>query len=99
MGFARYKNRSAYCAVIAEVEVGQALRVKRVVAASTASVYGMAERFPTPEDHHPYGNRTWYGASKVMLEGLLRACQAAMKRAKKNGKDAIITAEAGDFSG
>jgi diguanylate cyclase (GGDEF)-like protein/PAS domain S-box-containing protein len=35
----------------------------------------------------------------LALEGLLRACQAAMKRAKKNGKDAIITAEAGDFSG
>ena len=32
------------------------------------------------------------------LEGLLRACAAAMKRAKKNGKDAIVTAEAGDFS-
>lgn len=47
--------------------------VARVVAASTASVYGMAERFPTPEDHHPYSNRTWYGASKVMLEGLLRS--------------------------
>jgi nicotinate dehydrogenase subunit B len=36
MGFARYKNRSAYCAVIAEVEVGEALRVKRVVAAVDA---------------------------------------------------------------
>jgi UDP-glucose 4-epimerase len=44
-----------------------------VVAASTASVYGMAERFPTAEDHHPYNNRTWYGAAKVMLEGLLRS--------------------------
>ena len=29
--------------------------------------------FPTREDHHPYNNRTWYGASKVMLEGLLRS--------------------------
>ncbi len=36
MGFARYKNRSAYCAVIAAVEVGEALRVKRVVAAIDA---------------------------------------------------------------
>jgi UDP-glucose 4-epimerase len=44
-----------------------------VIAASTASVYGLAETFPTTEDHHPYGNRTWYGASKVMLEGLLRS--------------------------
>jgi nicotinate dehydrogenase subunit B len=36
IGFARYKNRSAYCAVIAEVEVGEALRVRRVVAAVDA---------------------------------------------------------------
>ena len=36
MAFARYKNRSAYCAVIAEVEVGKTLRVKRVVAAVDA---------------------------------------------------------------
>jgi PleD family two-component response regulator len=34
----------------------------------------------------------------LALEGLLKACQTAMKRAKKNGKDAIVTAEAGDFS-
>jgi len=34
----------------------------------------------------------------LALEGLLKACQAAMKRAKKNGKDAIVTAEAADFS-
>lgn len=47
--------------------------VKRVVAASSASVYGMADRFPTGEDHHPYHNRTLYGASKVFLEGLLRS--------------------------
>jgi UDP-glucose 4-epimerase len=55
------------------VEAAQASGVKKVVAASTASVYGMAEEFPTTESHHPYGNRTWYGASKVMLEGLLRS--------------------------
>jgi UDP-glucose 4-epimerase len=55
------------------VEACQRAGVRRVVAASTASVYGMAERFPTLEDHHPYNNRTWYGASKVMLEGLLRS--------------------------
>jgi nicotinate dehydrogenase subunit B len=36
LGFARYKNRSAYCAVIAEVEVGEALRVTRVFAAVDA---------------------------------------------------------------
>jgi UDP-glucose 4-epimerase len=47
--------------------------VKKLVAASSASVYGLADHFPTREDHHPYNNRTWYGASKVMLEGLLRS--------------------------
>jgi diguanylate cyclase (GGDEF)-like protein/PAS domain S-box-containing protein len=31
------------------------------------------------------------------LEGLLKACRAALKRAKKNGKDGIVNAEAGDF--
>jgi UDP-glucose 4-epimerase len=47
--------------------------VKKLVAASSASIYGLADEFPTREDHHPYNNRTWYGASKVMLEGLLRS--------------------------
>jgi UDP-glucose 4-epimerase len=50
--------------------------VRRVVAASSASVYGMAERFPTAEDHHPYGNDTLYGAAKVFNEGLLRSMHA-----------------------
>jgi len=58
------------------VEAAQAAGVKKVVAASSASVYGLAETFPTREDHHPYGNQTWYGASKVMLEGLLRSYHA-----------------------
>ena len=31
------------------------------------------------------------------LEGLLKACQAALKRAKVNGKDAVVSAEAADF--
>jgi UDP-glucose 4-epimerase len=48
-------------------------RVSKVVAASTASVYGLAEVFPTQESHHPYNNRTLYGASKVFNEGLLRS--------------------------
>ena len=55
------------------VSAAQQAGVKKVVAASTASIYGMAEQFPTAEPHHPYNNRTWYGASKVMLEGLLRS--------------------------
>jgi UDP-glucose 4-epimerase len=55
------------------VEAAQAAGVKKVVTASSASIYGLAESFPTREDHHPYNNRTWYGASKIMLEGLLRS--------------------------
>ena len=55
------------------IEAARAAGVRKVVAASTASVYGMAEEFPTTERHHPYNNRTWYGASKMMLEGLLRS--------------------------
>ncbi|MDZ8188216.1 MAG: NAD-dependent epimerase/dehydratase family protein [Nostoc sp. ChiSLP02] len=47
--------------------------VKKVVAASSASIYGMAEEFPTTESHHPYNNRTLYGAAKVFNEGLLRS--------------------------
>jgi UDP-glucose 4-epimerase len=47
--------------------------VRRVVAASSASVYGLAESFPTAESHHPYANATLYGALKLYLEGLLRS--------------------------
>jgi UDP-glucose 4-epimerase len=47
--------------------------VRKVVAASSASVYGAAQTFPTLESHHPYGNRTMYGAAKVFNEGLLRS--------------------------
>ena len=55
------------------IEAAHNAGVRKIVAASTASIYGLAERFPTTEDHHPYNNRTWYGAAKVMLEGLLRS--------------------------
>lgn len=47
--------------------------VRKLVASSSASVYGMAESFPTNEEHHPYNNRTLYGALKVYNEGLLRS--------------------------
>ena len=55
------------------MEAAQAAGVQKVVAASSASIYGLADTFPTREDQHPYNNRTWYGASKIMLEGLLRS--------------------------
>jgi UDP-glucose 4-epimerase len=53
-----------------------AARVRKVVAASSASVYGMAEEFPTSERHAPYGNDTIYGAAKLFNEGLFRSFHA-----------------------
>jgi UDP-glucose 4-epimerase len=50
--------------------------VRRVVASSSASVYGLAETFPTREDHHPYANDTFYGAAKAFNEGVLRSMHA-----------------------
>lgn len=50
--------------------------VRRVVASSSASVYGLAEAFPTTEAHHPYANDTLYGAAKTFNEGLLRSLHA-----------------------
>jgi UDP-glucose 4-epimerase len=55
------------------LEAAVAARVKEVVAASSASVYGLAEEFPTTESQHPYDNRTIYGACKAFDEGLLRS--------------------------
>lgn len=49
-----------------------ALGVGKVVMASSASIYGMAEAFPTPESHHPWNNRTLYGVAKTFGEGILR---------------------------
>jgi UDP-glucose 4-epimerase len=51
-------------------------RVRRVIASSSASVYGLAEEFPTRESHHPYANDTLYGAAKAFNEGLLRSMHA-----------------------
>ncbi len=48
-------------------------KVRKVIFASSASIYGMAEVFPTPEAHHPYDNRTLYGVAKSFGEGLLRS--------------------------
>jgi UDP-glucose 4-epimerase len=50
--------------------------VRKVVAASSASIYGLAEEFPTDESHHPYANDTLYGAAKTFNEGLLRSFHA-----------------------
>jgi UDP-glucose 4-epimerase len=55
------------------LDVARQAGVRKVVAASSASVYGLADRFPTDEQHHPYNNRTLYGAAKAFNEGLMRS--------------------------
>jgi UDP-glucose 4-epimerase len=55
------------------LDVARQAGVRKVVAASSASVYGLADRFPTDEQHHPYNNRTLYGSAKAFNEGLLRS--------------------------
>jgi UDP-glucose 4-epimerase len=54
-------------------EAAVAAGVRKVVYASSASVYGAADAFPTDERHHPYNNRTLYGAAKAMNEGIARS--------------------------
>ena len=47
-------------------------KVKKVVAASSASVYGNPSYLPMDESH-PFNNRTIYGAGKIACEQMLRA--------------------------
>jgi UDP-glucose 4-epimerase len=58
------------------LEAAAAAGVGKVVASSSASVYGLAEQFPTTERHHPYNNDTFYGAAKEFNEGMLRSFHA-----------------------
>ncbi len=58
------------------VEAAADAGVRKVVAASSASVYGLAQEFPTTEQQHPYDNDTLYGAAKTFNEGLLRSFRA-----------------------
>jgi UDP-glucose 4-epimerase len=55
------------------LEAAVAKGVRKVIASSSASVYGLAEEFPTTERHHPYNNDTFYGAAKAFNEGMLRS--------------------------
>jgi len=55
------------------IEAAVRAGVSRLIAASSASVLGLADAFPTPESHHPYHNRTIYGAAKSFNEALLRS--------------------------
>lgn len=55
------------------IEAASNARVRKVIASSSASVYGLATAFPTREDHHPWADDTVYGAAKTYNEGLLRS--------------------------
>ena len=58
------------------LEAAVAAKVSKVVAASSASVYGLAEHFPTDERHHHHNNDTFYGAAKSFNQGMLRSFRA-----------------------
>jgi UDP-glucose 4-epimerase len=58
------------------LEAAVAADVRKVVAASSASVYGLATQFPTTEEEPPWANDTFYGAAKVFNEGMLRSFHA-----------------------
>jgi UDP-glucose 4-epimerase len=48
-------------------------RIKKVIYSSSASVYGLATHFPTPETDNPYNNQTFYGGAKLWGEQLFRS--------------------------
>ena len=48
-------------------------KIKKVIYSSSASVYGLAQHFPTPETDNPYDNQTLYGAAKMFGEQLFRS--------------------------
>jgi len=61
---------------IATVNVLEAMRLtgaKRIAFASTGSVYGEAQIFPTPENHPLPVQTSLYGASKLAAEGFIEA--------------------------
>lgn len=48
-------------------------KVKKVIYSSSASVYGLAQHFPTPETDNPFDNQTFYGGAKLFGEQLFRS--------------------------
>jgi len=58
------------------VEAAAELGVNKLISASSASVYGLAEEFPTTERHHHHNNDTFYGAAKSFNEGMIRSFRA-----------------------
>ncbi|WP_431841514.1 SDR family NAD(P)-dependent oxidoreductase [Calidifontibacter indicus] len=58
------------------IEAAADHKVEKLIFASSASVYGMAEQFPTDERHHHHNNDTFYGAAKSFNEGMARSFRA-----------------------
>src|ERR1700734_2317615 len=58
------------------LEAAVAAKVDKVVAASSASAYGLAEEFPTTERHHHHNNDTFYGAAKSFNQGMMKSFRA-----------------------
>jgi UDP-glucose 4-epimerase len=61
---------------VATSNVLEAMRkngVKKIIFASTGSVYGEPNKFPTPENYEFPVQTSMYGASKLACEGLLQA--------------------------
>ncbi len=58
------------------VEAAAGQHAGKLVLASSASVYGMAEQFPTGERHHHHNNDTFYGAAKSFNESMVRSFRA-----------------------
>ncbi|OGK35004.1 NAD-dependent epimerase [Candidatus Roizmanbacteria bacterium RIFCSPLOWO2_01_FULL_37_13] len=55
------------------IEAAKKYKVKKIVYSSSASVYGLAGHFPTPEIEPPYDNKTIYGAAKLFGEQMFRS--------------------------
>lgn len=54
------------------IEAARNHKIKKFIYSSSASVYGLAQNFPTTETDNPYDNKTFYGAAKVFGEQLMR---------------------------
>src|SRR3989344_1645716 len=55
------------------IEAAKRFKIKKFIYSSSASVYGLARHFPTPETDNPYDNKTIYGAAKLFGEQILRS--------------------------
>jgi len=55
------------------IDLCKKYKIKKIIYSSTASVYGLAQHFPTPETDNTYDNKTFYGAAKSFGEAMLRS--------------------------